>query len=196
MSALLDTVVNEEAAKAAEILKRGGVAIIPTDTVYGIAAHCERPEAIERIYAIKQRPKDKPLQLLISGIEAAEKLGAFTSDRERRIALCFWPGPLTLILRTSRATEGFRVPDSRIALRVIESAGGAIRATSANLSGRPPAVSADEAAAELGDKVDFVLDGGKIENGPASTVARLEMDESITILREGAISRSDLERVK
>jgi len=175
---------------AAELLNSGGVVILPTDTVYGIAAHPARPEAVERIRAIKGRADDKPVALLASGIQAVTAFGAAMPAAARRLADAYWPGALTLVLPCGIGCEGFRVPDHAFALALLEACGGTLRVTSANLSGSMPALSAAAALRDVGLEADMVIDGGVSPGGVASTVVRVSADGAIRILREGAIAAS------
>jgi L-threonylcarbamoyladenylate synthase len=180
---------------AVSALERGELIVIPTETVYGLVADPRLPGAVERIYQAKQRDRGKPLQLLITGVDVIISLGFVLSDLERRLAEQFWPGPLTLIVEREGESEGFRVPASRIAQDVAERVGGALRATSANLSGGAPALTADEALDSLGSSVSVVLNDGPVEGGVASTVVRVRDEDRIEILREGAITRNAIEEL-
>ena len=174
-------------ARAAAALARGGVVIVPTETVYGVACHPAFPEALERIRAMKHRDRDKPFQLLAADAAAVWADGAARSPEAERLA-ARWPGALTLVLPTARGrTEGYRVPDLPLLRALIAQCGGLLRCTSVNISGEPPARDAREAAAALGDAVDLVLDGGPARLGVASTVAALSPAGALTILRQGAL---------
>lgn len=178
----------------AECLRAGGVAVVPTDTVYGVATDPAVPGAEARLFAMKRRDPAKPVPLLAAGIDVVLRRGGRLDGRALRLAQKFWPGPLTLVLDVGDGTEGFRVPDHRLMLSLLRATGGVLRVTSANISGEKPALTADEAVACLGDSVDVVLDGGMAPGGTASTVARVT-GETISILREGALGRAALEAV-
>jgi len=181
--------LTEEAlAQAAGILNAGGVVIIPTDTVYGIAAHPRHPEALQRICTIKGRPTGKPIALLAADGEAVGRFGATFPDVAKRLAEKHWPGALTLVLPCGDGYEGFRVPAHDAIRRLIASCGGTLRVTSANLSGEMPAVDAAAALKDVGLEADMVLDGGVSPGGVASTVAKVAPDGTITLIREGAIT--------
>lgn len=174
-------------AEAAQVLRRGEVVILPTDTVYGVACHPAFPEALERIRAMKRRDAAKPFQLLAASAAAVWADGALRTPEAERLA-AHWPGALTLVLPTREGrTEGYRVPDHPLLCRLLERCGGCLRCTSVNLSGEPPAKDAREAAAALGDAVDLLLDGGAARLGEASTVAALTPQGTCTILRQGAL---------
>ena len=177
---------------AARILNAGGVVILPTDTVYGIAAHPGHPEAIRRIQCIKGRPSDKPIALLAADRQSVVDFGAVFPGAAMRLAEAYWPGALTLVLPCRGTTEGFRVPDYEPTRRLLRLCGGVPRVTSANLSGRQPAVSAVETLRGIGLEADLVIDGGISPGGVASTVVRFDEAGAPVILREGAISRAEL----
>lgn len=174
-------------AQAQTVLVRGGVAIVPTETVYGVACHPAFPEALERIRAMKHRDRDKPFQLLAADIATVWADGALHSPEAERAA-AHWPGALTLVLPTGKGTtEGYRVPDLPLLRRLIALCGGLLRCTSVNLSGEPPAKDVREAMAALGGAVDLVLDGGPAQLGVASTVAALSPEGRLTVLRQGSV---------
>ena len=182
----------EAIAAAADVLRRGGVAILPTDTVYGIAADPLAAGAEQRIYAAKGRDAGKPIPLLVSDISDVARWGAVIGRRGRALARRYWPGPLTLVLRTGEGFEGFRVPNHPVTLAVLKAAGGILRVTSANRSGAPAARDAAAARAALGAHVDLVLDAGPAPLGLESTVVR-EEGEDVRVLREGAIPARDIQ---
>ena len=169
-------------AEAAEALAAGNLIVIPTDTVYGVAALPSDPTAVDAIYQAKGRPRDKPLPLLASDIEAVERAGAVLSDAERALVERFWPGALTLLIELAGEIEGVRIPNCEVARAVIRAAGGLLRVTSANQSGEPEALTAEEAAAALGDEVAVVVDGGRAPGGVPSTVARVVAND-VEVLR-------------
>ena len=171
---------------AAAVLKSGGLVVMPTDTVYGVACI---PGKEARIYRAKVRDRKKPIPLLVSGMCGVARCGGVMEAAEKELARKFWPGPLTLVLNLrGGGTEGFRIPRNKTAMEVIRRAGGALRVTSANMSGQPPALTAKEAIDSLGHSVDLVLDGGRIGEGVPSTVVRV-VDGRPKILRKGALSR-------
>lgn len=171
---------------AAGILRAGGLVVLPTDTVYGVAAHPARREAVARLYEIKGRDPDKPIALLAAALDDVDALGADWGDAGRELAARFWPGPLTLVLKTAQAWEGFRVPDCDLARAVLRASGGLLRVTSANRSGEPESVCDGEALRCLGDRVEGVLAAGRAPGGTPSTVVRIEGSRTV-LLREGAL---------
>ena len=175
--------MREEFERAAEVLNGGGVAVIPTDTVYGLAAHPAFPAAVDRLYTIKGRELKKPIALLASDIAAVERFGYPLTGRARELAERHWPGALTLVV----GKEGFRVPDHAETRELIAACGGVLRVTSANLSGRRPATDAPQALRDVGLSADLVVDDGLSPGGVPSTVVRVLPDGGLEVLREGAI---------
>lgn len=177
------------------MLNRGGVAVIPTDTVYGLAARPDFPEAVERLYTIKGRELKKPIALLASDIAAIERFGHPVEGRARELAEKHWPGALTMVIGqepsspgASPCQEGFRIPDHAETRELIAACGGVLRVTSANLSGKRPATDAPQALADVGLSADYVVDDGVSPGGVPSTVVRVNPDGSLEVLREGAIA--------
>lgn len=189
-------------ARAAAVLRAGGLVIIPTDTVYGLAAALDRPNALRRIYEVKDRSTLKPLPVLLSDPGMLPLAAAEPTPAIVRFAARFWPGPLTLVIPARvdlptavvgpDGTTGVRVPDRDDTRRLIALAGGALAVTSANRSGQPPAESAIDSLDRLGARVDMILDGGQSPGGLASTVARIAGGR-IELLREGPIRLAPLE---
>lgn len=190
----------------AERLRDGGVVSFPTDTVYALAASLSHPEALARVFAVKGRPDDKPLPVLLSSPAEVRDVSAEVDDETIALASRFWPGPLTVVVPArpglpaevlgrdpaGRPTVGVRVPAHFLAIEVIERAGGSIAATSANLAGQDPARSAAEVIAQLGSGFDLLLDGGIAPGGVPSTVIAVH-DDAVHVLREGAIARETIE---
>ena len=171
---------------AADLLTRGGVTVIPTDTVYGLAAHPDCPAAVERLYTIKGREAKKPIALLASDAAAAERfLGAPLPPAAAALAVRHWPGALTLVLPKAAAYEGLRVPDHDWTRRLLARCGGILRVTSANLSGRRPATDAPQALAAVGLDADLVVDDGVSPGGIPSAVVKILPDGAAEILRPG-----------
>ena len=187
--------------EAAQLLRAGSIVAVPTDTVYGIAAAMELPDAIERLYAAKGRPPEKAVAVLLTDAEQAWTLGVPT-QAARVLAERFWPGGLTLVLpvrpgvvlprvlAAGAQTIGVRVPNHD-APRALAQILGPLPTTSANRSGDADAADAAEIAEQLGDAIALVLDGGPIKGGPASTVVDCTL-EWPSILREGAITGADI----
>jgi len=180
--------------EAAAILRSGRLVVAPTDTVYGVCAHPTLPDAIEQLFVVKGRPETKPIPLLLADAAAVSVIGAELSEPEQKLVDAFWPGALTLIVETPNGSEGVRVPDHDDMRALLRACGGVLRVTSANLSGEPPALTADEARRPLGDRVAMILDGGPVRGGVPSSVVRVSGGR-LEVLREGALSASELHTV-
>jgi L-threonylcarbamoyladenylate synthase len=192
-------------ARAVTILKAGGVIVYPTDTAYGLGADATNADAIEKIFRIKERSDGKPLPVIVGNLEHAQGCVEFSADAEK-LARAYWPGALTLILRTSdtvladnvrgAGTVGVRVPGNEWCCRLATALGRPITSTSANTTGTPAEYSIKDVRKNLGARgelVDLWIDGGALPGGPVSTVASL--CNGFEVLREGAISREDIEKV-
>ncbi|MFF4693690.1 L-threonylcarbamoyladenylate synthase [Streptomyces sp. NPDC001307] len=189
---------------AASVLRAGGLVALPTETVYGLGANAEDPAAVARIFQVKGRPPSHPLIVHIGGAEQLDDWVKDVPATARLLAEHFWPGPLTLVLRRGprvplEATGGLetvavRVPDHPVALALLSAFGGGVTAPSANRFGSVSPTTADHVRAELGEAVDFVLDGGPCEVGVESTIVDAT-GEIPSILRPGGVTREDLEAV-
>lgn len=186
---------------AVHALATGGVIAFPTDTVYALACSLRHEAAIGRVFAIKGRPLAKPLPVLLGAPARLPVVSSSDDPRVQRFVARYWPGPLTVVVPAVAGlpagvigpgeTVGVRVPDHRLATELIERAGGAVIATSANLSGEPPACTAGEVEAQLGGEVDVVIDGGMTTGGVASTVVAFAGDD-LRVVREGALPGDEL----
>lgn len=178
----------EGLTRAAQLLRSGGVIAFPTDTVYGLGADASDEVAQKRIFAIKGRPVGMPL-ILMAAAESQLEGWVHMDTRAEEIIRRWWPGPLTVILHTpGGGTLGVRIPKHEVALELLR-ASGPLMTTSANLHGKEPAMTAEEAA-EL-PRLAAILDGGRAPGGTASTVLDLTGPEP-HILREGAIAAGEL----
>jgi L-threonylcarbamoyladenylate synthase len=180
--------------RAAALLRDGEMVAFPTDTVYGVGVSAAHPERIDALLALKQRPAEKRIPILVADIAQAIEAGWQADERAHRLSRRFWPGALTLVLTSPAGeTQAFRAPDHPVALDLIRRT-GPILATSANRSGEPDTLGADDvliAFATQQDELLAVVDGGAVPGGVASTV----LDLSVTparVLREGPISREQL----
>ncbi|OGO24115.1 MAG: threonylcarbamoyl-AMP synthase [Chloroflexi bacterium RBG_16_51_9] len=204
MASRLSLNLQEQVEKGVSILRNGGVIAYPTDTVYGLGAGIGFPRAIERIYAVKERPLSMPLPLLLDDVFQLTELADSVPPLARLLMEKFWPGGLTLVLPASSSVPDFitaggktvavRIPDHPVPLALIKALGTPIVGTSANLSGQPSALTADEVYSQIGAKIDFVIDGGRCPGGKESTIIDVT-GETPVILREGAITRAEIERV-
>ena len=183
-------------AEAIEVLRRGGVVALPTDTVYGIAVALDAPGGIERLFQVKRRPPDRGIMLLLDAASQAPSIGVMGPAATALADAC-WPGGLTVVvaqrpdvalppaLTGGTPTIGLRVPD-HAAPRALAAAVGPLPTTSANVSGLPEASDAAEILAQLGEGVDLILDGGPARGGPPSTVVDCTGTRPV-ILRDGAV---------
>lgn len=192
----------KEIKEAAEILSSGGLVAFPTETVYGLGANALDPEAVAKVYEAKGRPSDNPM---IVHICRASDIGQLTSRLSPDIVALienFWPGPLTLVVKRKKTvpdrttggldTVGVRMPDSKIALDLINWAGCPVAAPSANLSGKPSPTRAEDVIEDLNGKVDAILKGPDCRVGIESTVLDVSGDTP-TILRPGIITAENIE---
>jgi L-threonylcarbamoyladenylate synthase len=185
----------EGIAAAAEILRIGGLVAFPTDTVYGVGCAAARSDRLDAIFELKRRPTDKQVPMLVQDLHGVP-VGRWTVDgRARALADRFWPGPLTLVLPSSSngGTQAFRAPDHPVAQALIHAA-GPLLATSANISGEPDTLDADDvliAFATQRDGLDAVVDGGRVPGGVASTVVDLSVTPA-RLLRPGPVAREEL----
>lgn len=177
--------------KVIDILKNGGVAVLPTDTIYGLHALALNQQAVEKIYQIKHRGEHKPLIILISDLSDLEKFGVEISPSVRNFLKELWPNPISVILPTNQKTHlhkgthslAFRMPKNEALLNLLKQTGPLV-STSANPEGQLPAQTIEEAKTYFADQVDFYQDGGRLESQP-STVIKFA-DGKPEILRPGS----------
>jgi L-threonylcarbamoyladenylate synthase len=200
-----DLLTGTRLARAA--VRKGELVVIPTDTVYGVAADAFSPAAVQKLLDAKGRTRQSPPPVLVPGIATLEALAAEIPDAVRKLVDAFWPGGLTIVLPAQPSlawdlgdtdgTVAVRMPDNRIALELLEET-GPLAVSSANLTGKPAATTAQEAMDMLGESVDVYLDGGTSESTASTIVdatALVAPGGTVTILREGAITRSQLRDV-
>ncbi len=188
---------DKQIKEVGDILKKGGLVAIPTETVYGLAGNALDGEIAAKIFAAKGRPSDNPLIVHISSVEQWEPLVKHIPERARILAEAFWPGPLTIILSKSEAvprqvcgkldTVAVRIPENEIARAVIDSAGVPLAAPSANLSGKPSPTCASHVIEDMSGRIDAIIDAGDCRVGVESTVLSLVCDVP-RILRPGQIT--------
>ena len=189
---------------AAAAIAAGELVAMPTETVYGLAADATNSNAVARIFAAKGRPRFNPLIVHVPTLAAAEKVAVFT-PMARRLAEKFWPGPLTMVLK-SRAGAGIadlvtagldtvalRIPAHPVAQALLAKTGRPLAAPSANRSGHVSATSADHVVTDLGEAVRVILDAGPTQHGIESTILAV-IDENVVLLRPGAVARRDIEK--
>lgn len=196
--------LQEQVNHAIAILKRGGIVAYPTDTVYGLGAVMTSLAGVERIFEVKGRPKGMALPLLVADAEQIRQVARSIPDAAWHLVEEFMPGALTIVLlKTSSVqdiitagggTVAVRIPDHSVPLALIAGTGKPIVGTSANLSGHPAALTGEEVRAQIGDKVDMVIDGGKCPGGIESTVVDFTTDKPV-VRRPGAIPLELLKQV-
>lgn len=190
-------------ARAAAVIRSGGVVAIPTDTLYGLAADPFDPKAVDRVFAAKGRAEGQAVALVAADADqVVARLGALT-PMARRLADHFWPGPLTILIAASDALApavsagtgrvGVRVPDHHVARALCRLVSSPLVATSANRSGEPPSHDPDEVAAALGESIDLLVDSGPTPGGPPSTVVDASA-RAPRLIREGAIAWERIEQ--
>jgi L-threonylcarbamoyladenylate synthase len=184
------------------VLLEDGVVAFPTDTVYGLGALAFQPDGIERLYRVKERPRSLAIPVLIGSPDELGKVTLDPGPMAIKLAERFWPGPLTLVVPrhphlpdaiSQTPTIGVRIPDHRDALALLHQA-GPMAVTSANLYGEAEAHTAQEVAAQLGGRVELILDGGRTPGGVPSTVVDTTT-EPVRILREGPVSEAEIREI-
>ena len=200
----LSSDIQEQVERGISILKQGGIVAFPTDTVYGLGACASISQAVERVYRIKERPRNMALPLLLADISRISEVAEPVPQIAWLLARNFLPGALTIVLPKSNSvpnviaaggrTVAVRIPAHPIPVALAQGLGTPIVGTSANLSGKPSSLTADEVYSQFGDKIDLVIDGGRCPGGSDSTIVDVT-GETPVVLREGAISREELKRV-
>ena len=193
----------QEIGRGVKILQKGGVIAFPTDTVYGLGADAFNSTAVERIYKIKNRPTHRQFPLLIADVEQLTTLAKPIPEIAWFLVRRFWPGGLTLVLPktyslpnhlASGTTIAVRVPNHPVCLALIQNLGGPIIGTSANISGQPAVLTAEEAGQQLKGKIDFIINGGRCPGGKESTVVDVTNNAPV-ILRQGIILSHEIDEV-
>lgn len=179
--------------KAVSLLKQGKVIIFPTETVYGIGADALNKKAAAKIFRLKKRPKNQPLQILISDISDVKKFASRVPQKAMRLMKKSWPGPLTAVVKKNERipdivtgglkTVGIRMPDHPLTLEIIKALGRPIAASSANISGKKPPKTAKEAEKHFNRGISLVIDGRRCRIGKASTVIDTTK-KTTTVLRD------------
>jgi L-threonylcarbamoyladenylate synthase len=187
--------------KASGTIKTGGVIAYPTETFYGLGVKFDNIAALRKLYGIKHRSWNKALPLIIGEKRLLELIASSITDSAEKLAEKFWPGPLTLLLPANPDISEFitagkgkiavRIPGESFALDLARSLGFPITATSANISGMPPADNADDVIRYFGDAIDLIIDCGKTPGGKPSTIVDASGGK-IRILRAGAISAEEV----
>lgn len=191
----------KEASKA---IKQGKLVLFPTETVYGIGANALNETAVKQIYVAKGRASDNPLIAHISDLEMLKQLVVEVGSIEKKLIEKFWPGPLTIIFKKKKIipdiitagldTVAIRMPSNKIARDLIKYSGCPIAAPSANISGKPSGTIVEDIIEELDGKVEYIIDGGKVDIGLESTVVRV-IDGIVHILRPGKITAEEIQNL-
>ena len=193
--------IKQQVETGISTLRQGGIVAFPTDTVYGLGADINIPQAVERIYQVKKRLRNMALPLLVADRTQITKLAKRVPPIAWQLIENFLPGALTLVLLKSKSvpdvitgggeTVAIRIPNHPIPIALIEGMGTPIIGTSANISGRSNPLTAGEVYSQFGDKIDSIIDGGQCPDSNVSTVVDVTGSVAI-VLREGAISREKL----
>lgn len=202
--------VGRDLARAAELLQHGGLVAFATETVYGLGANALDARAVARVFEAKDRPEFDPLIVHIAAIDWLPRVAAAFPEPARRLAEAFWPGPLSLvvpkraeipdIVTAGLPTVAVRIPAHPLARELIETAGVPVAAPSANPFGRTSPTCAEHVAEQLGEKVDYILDGGPCAVGIESTIVFFEAERAAPtdyrcrLLRHGGIPLEEIER--
>jgi len=196
--------VQRQVERGIAILKNGGVIAYPTDTIYGLGAGAYIQSAVKRIYKIKQRAPEKALPLLLADVSEVSDVARQVPEVAWLLARHFLPGGLTIVLLKSSSVPDFatagtdtvavRVPAHPVPVALVRGIGMPLVGTSANLSGKPNLLTADDVCSQLGNKIDLIIDGGPSSGGKESTIVDLTGEKPV-LLREGAIPREKIVKV-
>lgn len=196
--------IQQQVDQGIAILKRGGIVAFPTDTVYGLGASANLQQAVERVYQVKERPRSMALPLLLADRLQISEVAEPVPPVAWLLADNFFPGALTIVLHKSNSvpdiitagglTVAVRIPAHPIPVALANGLGMPLVGTSANLSGKPSVLTADEVHAQFGEKIDLIIDGGRCPGGRESTIVDVT-GKTPVVLREGAISGEELKQV-
>ncbi len=196
--------IQQQVEQGVFILKQGGIVAFPTDTIYGLGACANLTQAVERVYRVKERPQNMALPLLLAHTSQISEVADYVPPIAWLLAGNFLPGALTLVLFKSSSisdiitaggiTVAVRIPDHPVPVALVEGLGAPVVGTSANLSGKPGSLTAEEVYYQFDDKIDLVIDGGRCRGGKESTIVDVTGEKPI-ILREGAIPIEKLKKV-
>ncbi len=204
VKAMLDKSIQQQVELGISMLRQGGLIAFPTDTVYGLGASVNIPKAVERVFKVKERPLSMALPLLLADISQISEVARSVPPIAWLLADKFLPGALTIVLYKSNSVTGIvtaggrtvavRIPAHPVPVALARGLEAPIVGTSANLSGKPSVLTADEVYSQFGDKIDLIIDGGRCPGGKESTVIDVTGEVPV-VLREGAISREELRQV-
>ena len=185
-----------------EILDNDGVIIFPTDTVYGIACNCFSEKAIKKVFDIKKRPENKPINVLSNNLDKIKLVSKNISEKEEFLINKYMPGALTIILDKNEKvsdiltagldTIGVRIPKNNISLRILENVSYPLATTSANISGDSAGIKITDFLKEFDGVVDAIIDGGETDLKVTSTIVRVESDNKLKIIREGTLKIKEM----
>lgn len=197
-----NNVDESELNKIKEILDNDGVIIFPTDTVYGIACNCFSEKAIKKIFDIKKRPENKPINVLSNNLDKIKLVSRNINEKEEFLINKYMPGALTIILDKNEKvsdiltagldTIGVRIPKNNISLRILENVSYPLATTSANISGDSAGIKTSDFLKEFDGVVDAIIDGGETDLKVASTIVRVESDNKLKIIREGTLKIKEM----
>lgn len=197
-----NNVDESELNKIKEILDNDGVIIFPTDTVYGIACNCFSEKAIKKVFDIKKRPENKPINVLSNNLDKIKLVSKNISEKEEFLIDKYMPGALTIILDKNEKvsdiltagldTIGVRIPKNNISLRILENVSYPLATTSANISGDSAGIKITDFLKEFDGVVDAIIDGGETDLKVASTIVRVESDNKLKIIREGTLKIKEM----
>lgn len=190
--------INEEELKrVVNILDNDGIIVFPTDTVYGIGCNCFSTKAIKKIFIYKNRPNNKPINVLTNNYRKILSVAKEIKPKEKELINKYMPGALTIILKKNEAvpslltanldTVGVRIPSNSIALKILESINYPLATTSANISGEESGIKLADFEVNFADKVDAIIDGGESELKVASTIVQVDDKDNVKILRQGTL---------
>ena len=185
-----------------EILDNDGVIIFPTDTVYGIACNCFSEKAIKKVFDIKKRPENKPINVLSNNLDKIKLVSRNINEKEEFLINKYMPGALTIILDKNEKvsdiltagldTIGVRIPKNNISLRILENVSYPLATTSANISGDSAGIKISDFLKEFDGVVDAIIDGGETDLKVASTIVRVDSDNKLKIIREGTLKIKEM----
>ena len=197
-----NNVDESELNKIKEILDNDGVIIFPTDTVYGIACNCFSEKAIKKIFDIKKRPENKPINVLSNSLDKIKLVSKNINEKEKFLIDKYMPGAVTIILDKNEKvsdiltagldTIGVRIPKNNISLRILENVSYPLATTSANISGDSAGIKISDFLKEFDGVVDAIIDGGETDLKVASTIVRVESDNKLKIIREGTLKIKEM----
>ncbi len=197
-----NNVDESELNKIKKILDNDGVIIFPTDTVYGIACNCFSEKAIKKVFDIKKRPENKPINVLSNSLDKIKLVSKNISEKEKFLIDKYMPGALTIILDKNEKvsdiltagldTIGVRIPKNNISLRILENVSYPLATTSANISGDSAGIKITDFLKEFDGLVDAIIDGGETDLKVASTIVRVESDNKLKIIREGTLKIKEM----